>query len=127
MNGLEVIVAGKILHIPGDDCSTLRGKQTGDGKANSLRCTGHQDDLSVETCHCSISSTHQYLDLARSAYAVLEFKCSARASTATLKSACVLALISSTVTPSASSIRVMPAPPFLSMEKTPRSVITKST
>src|SRR5205807_2961330 len=42
---------------------------------------------------------------------------------ATLKRASVLFLIPSSVTPSATSTRVMPVPPSLSIEKTARSVI----
>ncbi len=48
-------------------------------------------------------------------------------SAATLKLASVFALTSSSVTPSASSIRVMPPLLPLSMEKTAKSVITRST
>src|SRR5829696_1369362 len=43
------------------------------------------------------------------------------------KLASVLALTSSSETPSASSMRSIPPPPFLSMRNTPRSVITMST
>ena len=45
---------------------------------------------------------------------------------ATLKLASVFALTSSSVAPSASSMRVMPPPPCLSIVKTARSVITRS-
>src|SRR5215207_2980063 len=59
--------------------------------------------------------------IARSAYAAALVVSPIR------KLASVLALTSSTETPSASSIRSIPPPPFLSMRKTPRSVITMST